>query len=210
MLVGFLEVGRIEDHSLVNVGKRADLVTRDLVDLHFIESADYAFPGCAFHRFDDDHRTCELVIITDFAGFFLELLFSDLFVAPVLLILLNLLQNLLVTDVEDFADAAEHGAFVTFEVSYLDVRLTGALIIGFTGVVVDGVVFDTAFVIVGSVEDESDCFRFLGFLQFLGLELLVGGKRDREGLRLDHGGTQHEERDQKHVHVDHGGEVHMD
>ena len=71
--MSFLEVGSSEDHCLVNIGQRSDLIAGNLVDLHFVESGDNAFPGGTLHRFDDDYGAGELLIVTDFLGLGLEL-----------------------------------------------------------------------------------------------------------------------------------------
>ena len=60
------------------------------------------------------------------------------------------------------------------------------------------------------VKDERDGFRLFGLALLFLLHVFVGGQHDLQGLRFDHGCTQHEERDQKHVHVHHGSKVHMD
>ena len=115
---------------------------------------------------------------------------------------------------EDFTDALLGGSVVAEEVSHLEVGGndvgTVELELGLTGIVVYGVAFYVTVVVVVGVEDEGNGFRFLSLLKFGLLKLLVGRKRDAQGLGLDHRGTEHEERNQKHVHVNHGGEIHMD
>ena len=78
----------VANHSFVNIGKRTELITGDLVDLHLVQCRDYAFPRGSGHRFDNDYRASVLVAVTNLLGSFLELFFGDLLIAPFLFLFL--------------------------------------------------------------------------------------------------------------------------
>ena len=119
--MGLLELGSGKHHGLVGIGERANLVTRNLIDLHLVEGGNHAFPGSTFHRLDDDHRTGQVLVITDFLGLGLELVVGDFFPAPTILLGLYLVKNVFVAVVKDFTNTLEEGTLVSFKACHLDV-----------------------------------------------------------------------------------------
>ena len=67
-----------------------------------------------------------------------------------------------------------------------------------------------AIIAILGVEDDGDGFRCFSLCLLLLLIFFVCREHDLQGLRFDHGGTEHEEGNQKHVHVNHRGKVDMD
>ncbi len=115
------------DHQGVSTVDVIDLVAADLIDLHFVESSDKAFPRCLWGCLDDDHRTGEGGVVADFLSLCLIDAVVDLRLgreflgAPFHFQVVDFGENLLVAVMEDFADTTLNGAFVTEELLLLDV-----------------------------------------------------------------------------------------
>ena len=160
------------------------------------------------------------------AAFFLckgvELFLGDFAVFPLCLVFFVISHNGLVLLAEDFTDALLHFHAVFTSVAnklfLLDEVGLGEGCIGNTLVpvdVVDGfagftVDFGLVVVVVLCIKDERDSLRLFCLVLLLLVYFFVGGQYDLKSLRLDHGGTEHEERDKEHVHVNHRCKVHAD
>lgn len=80
--MGLLILGSGLDHSEILRRGDTDLITRNLVDLHLVESGDDAFPGGVVQGLDDYYGAGQLGVVTNLLGSFLELLFGNLLVTP--------------------------------------------------------------------------------------------------------------------------------